>query len=342
MSLFKRATKDQIKLRLALTGPSGSGKSYSALAIASHLGSRVAVVDTEHSSANRYADLFDFETCQLTNFHPHNYIQAIKAAEGCGFDLLIIDSFSHAWQGRGGILEIVENSKSSFSAWKDVRPLERALIETILSSPMHIIVTMRTKTEWVMEEYTKKNGEKGTNPKKVGTSPIQSQGIDYEFDIVGEMNHQHVMTITKTRCSQLTNESFPNPGKEFASTLSVWLSSGAPALETAVANVPTTPPDSDNPNRELLKRIGQITGHNSKQIAAILEANFPGFSSNQLGSLEVKSVVDAMCVDAAVLCGMNQAQAQSTFSSWLGLQNQEISNSELARLWMSQIEVPAF
>ena len=111
MSLFKKANKEQIKLRLALTGPSGSGKTMSSLAIASHLGNRIALIDTEHSSANRYAELFDFDTCQLTNFHPHNYIQAIKTASSSGFDLLIIDSFSHAWQGKGGILEIVENSK---------------------------------------------------------------------------------------------------------------------------------------------------------------------------------------------------------------------------------------
>ena len=340
MSLFKKANKEQIKLRLALTGAAGSGKTFSALSIASYLGERVAIIDTEHSSANRYADLFDFETCQLTNFHPHNYIQAIKAASSSGFDLLIIDSFSHAWQGKGGILEIVENSKNTFTAWKDVRPLERALIETILSSPMHIIVTMRTKTEWVMEEYTKKNGEKGTNPKKVGTAPIQSQGVDYEFDIVGEMNHQHIMTITKTRCPQLTNESFPNPGKEFADTLKQWLSSGTPE-PTAVGDE-TNIQQAFNPNRELLKRIGNITGHNSKQIAAILEMNFPGIKSDKLSEQEVKTIVDAMCVDAAVKIGMDLAQAQTTFSSWLRLQNQELSNESLAELWTSEIEVPAF
>lgn len=340
MSLFKKANKEQIKLRLALTGAAGSGKTFSALSIASCLGERVAIIDTEHSSANRYADLFDFETCQLTNFHPHNYIQAIKAASSSGFDLLIIDSFSHAWQGKGGILEIVENSKNTFTAWKDVQRLERALIETILSSPMHIIVTMRTKTEWVMEEYTKKNGEKRTNPKKVGTAPIQSQGVDYEFDIVGEMNHQHIMTITKTRCPQLTNESFPNPGKEFADTLKQWLSSGTPE-PTAVGDE-TNIQQTFNSNRELLKRIGNITGHNSKQIAAILEMNFPGIKSDQLSEQEVKTIVDAMCVDAAVKRGMDLAQAQTTFSSWLRLQNQELSNESLAELWTSEMEVPVF
>ena len=146
------------------------------------------------------------------------------------------------------------------------------------------------------------------------------------------------MTITKTRCPQLTNESFPNPGKEFADTLKQWLSSGTPEPEpTVVANQLTTPPDSNNLNRELLKHIGNITGHSSKEIAAILEANFPGCSSSQLGEPEVKAIVDAMCVDAATKNGMNSTQAQTTFSDWLGQLHQEPGNEGLAQLWMSQI-----
>ncbi len=88
--MFKRATKSQIKLRLALIGISGGGKTYSALSIASHLGKSIALIDTEHGSASKYADLFNFDTCKLSSFHPQNYIDAINAAKG-SYDVLIIE-----------------------------------------------------------------------------------------------------------------------------------------------------------------------------------------------------------------------------------------------------------
>jgi hypothetical protein len=82
-------------------GISGGGKTYSALSIASHLGKSIAHIDTEHGSASKYADLFTFDTCELTSFHPQNYIDAINAASG-SYDVLIIDSLSHAWMGKDG------------------------------------------------------------------------------------------------------------------------------------------------------------------------------------------------------------------------------------------------
>ncbi len=148
--MFKKATKTQIKLRLALTGPSGSGKTFSSLALASHLGQRIAVIDTEHGSASRYADLFEFDVVELESFHPNRYVKAIVAAQQAGYDVVIIDSLSHAWMGKDGELELVDRARNSFAAWKDVRPLERALIDTMLSCKCHLIATMRSKTEWVV------------------------------------------------------------------------------------------------------------------------------------------------------------------------------------------------
>lgn len=95
--MFKKATKSQIKIRLALSGASGSGKTFSALAIAQHLGDNIALIDTEHGSASRYADRFTFDTCELNDHHPAKYIEAIKAAESASYEVIIIDSLSHAW-----------------------------------------------------------------------------------------------------------------------------------------------------------------------------------------------------------------------------------------------------
>lgn len=215
--MFKKATKSSIKIRLALSGASGSGKTYSALAIASHLGKSIAVIDTEHGSAARYADIFQFDTCELTNHHPSKYIEAIIAAEQAGYDVIIIDSLTHAWFAE------LELAGKGFDGWKNVRPLERKLIDTMLSSSAHLIATMRAKTEWILEEYTAKDGKTKSAPKKIGTAPVQASGIEYEFDIAGELNYEHILNISKSRCPQLNDRTFLNPGKEVAEILIEWI-----------------------------------------------------------------------------------------------------------------------
>ncbi len=232
MSLFSKATKTQSRLRLALIGPSGSGKTYSALEIAAHLGGSVAVIDTEHGSASKYADRFGFDTCQLSSFHPQQYINVIQAA--AGYDVLIIDSLSHAWMGKDGALEQVDRiakrlqSSSTFMAWRDVTPLHNALVEAMLACPNHLIVTMRSKTEYVIE-----TNEKGKAvPRKVGMAPIQRDGLEYEFDVCGEMNLSNELIITKSRCPALSGQMIAQPGEQMALTLKHWLAEGeAPVVQ---------------------------------------------------------------------------------------------------------------
>ncbi len=232
--MFKKATKETIKIRLAISGASGSGKTYSALSIASHLGKNIALIDTENFSSNRYADIFDFSVCGLENHHPAKYIEAIKSAEAAGFDVIIIDSLSHAWFAE------LDLAGGRFDGWKNVRPLERKLIDAMLSSKCHIIATMRSKTEWVMEQSENKSGKSSMSPKKIGTAPIQSSGIEYEFDITGELNLDHILTISKTRCSLLDGKTFLNPGRELVDILKGWMS-GSAIEEKVVFQVPQKP-----------------------------------------------------------------------------------------------------
>jgi hypothetical protein len=232
--MFKKATKETIKIRLAISGASGSGKTYSALSIASCLGKSVALIDTENFSSNRYADIFDFSVCSLDNHHPARYVEAIKAAEAAGFDVIIIDSLSHAWFAE------LDLAGGRFDGWKNVRPLERKLIDAMLSSRCHVIATMRSKTEWVMEQSENKSGKSSMSPRKIGTAPIQSSGIEYEFDVTGDMDYNHILSISKTRCSLLDGKTFLNPGRELADILKGWMMSGS-ALEETVFQTPQNP-----------------------------------------------------------------------------------------------------
>lgn len=232
---FHRATKSQAKLRMALMGPSGSGKTYTALSVAGALG-RIAVIDTEHGSASKYGDRFAFDVLELSDYHPQQYIDAIHAAGeaqadgSSAYDVLIVDSLSHAWSGAGGVLEIVDraakrsDSKNTFAAWRDATPLHNQLVEALLAAPLHLIVTMRSKTEYVLER-----DERGKmTPRKVGLAPVQREGMEYEFDVVAEMDMTNTLMVTKTRIPKLTGKVIPTPDGKLGETLKAWLLDGTP------------------------------------------------------------------------------------------------------------------
>lgn len=271
--MFEKATKTQSRLRLALCGPSGSGKTYSALNIAQHLGQTIAVIDTEHRSASKYAGIFDFDVCCLTDHHPAKYIEAIRAANQAEYEVVIIDSLSHAWFSE------LELAGKGFDGWKNVRPLERALVDAMLSSRAHLIATMRTKTEWVLEEYTNKQGKTSLAPKKVGTAPIQASGIEFEFDLAGELNLEHMLTISKSRCPQLSNKTFLNPGEELANILLSWLTDGAPI------------PESDQEKCDRVKAAREAVGLDTESVKTLLSTQFNRTSPKQLSSEQVDELI---------------------------------------------------
>lgn len=222
--MFKKAERKQAKLRLALAGPSGSGKTYSALLLAMGLGGRIAVIDTEHGSASLYADMVDFDAMELhAPYSPERYIEAIVAAEQAGYDTLIIDSYSHEWTGSGGCLEqneTVAHQKfrgNTWAAWNETTPRHRKLTDKILTSSMHIICTMRSKTETVQGE--------GKKILKLGMKSEQRDGTDYEFTVVLDLTHDgHTATASKDR-----TKLFDQPELISAETgrrLLAWLNSG--------------------------------------------------------------------------------------------------------------------
>ncbi|MEO0479619.1 MAG: ATP-binding protein [Planctomycetota bacterium] len=230
MSLtFKKATKEDSRLRMCLTGPSGSGKTMTALKIATGLGGRVAVIDTERGSASKYADLFEFDVLELESFSPETYIEAIRAAQEQGYDVVVIDSLSHEWTGKGGALEINDQvaakskSKNRFNAWGEVTPRHRAMVDAITNSSCHVLATLRTKTQYVVE--TNERGKQ--EPRRVGLAPVQRQGIEYEFDVMALMDLDNTMVIEKTRCPDLIGAVIERPGQEVADILKRWLV-GAP------------------------------------------------------------------------------------------------------------------
>lgn len=230
---FTRATKEQSRLRLALSGPSGSGKTYTALTLAMVLASahrgRTALIDSEHGSARKYADLFDFDHLDMASFHPDTYTAAIQEAGQAGYPVLVVDSITHEWTGPSGILDLHDRAASkrggnSFAAWADVTPLHHRFIEAILSSPCHVIATLRTKMA-----YSQELDERGKQVvRKLGLKPIQRDETEYEFDVWADLDQDNTLVVAKSRLTELHGAVIRKPGRELGEQLIEWLGRGAP------------------------------------------------------------------------------------------------------------------
>ena len=223
---FEKATKEKAKLRLALFGPSGSGKTYTGLRMASGLGGKIALIDTERGSASKYADRFSFDVLELVKQDIDTYVQAIEAAQAAGYDVLIIDSLTHAWQE---LLEEIDKLAATkfrgnkWSAWSEGTPKQRQLVDAILNFDGHVIATMRTKTEWLVE--TSSDGK--MKPLRVGLAPQQGKGIEYEFDLLMELTPDHVASVLKDRTGKYQDKIIDKPGEKLGAELADWLSEGA-------------------------------------------------------------------------------------------------------------------
>ena len=227
MSIFRKAERRKAKLRLAITGPAGSGKTYGALQIAQGLGGRIAMIDTENGSGDLYSSICEYDIMNINApFDPRKYIQAIHDAENEGYDVLIIDSLSHCWISEGGLLDMKEQlatsgKYNSFSAWSKVTPIQNKLIEAMLTSKCHIIATMRSRTDYVQCV----NDKGRTEIRKVGLAPVQRDGMDYEFSVVFDLNNEHTVNVSKDRTSIFDGKNF-TLSSETGATLLDWLNSG--------------------------------------------------------------------------------------------------------------------
>lgn len=172
-----------------------------------------------------YADRFAFDHFAPQRFDPRELCSLLARAAEARYGCVIIDSLSHYWMGPGGALEIVDNAAvkgNNMPGWKEYNQHERKLVNAMLGYPGHLIVTMRVKTAYVIEP-----DERGKNvPRKVGLKPDQRDGMDYEFGLIGELDREHTMTITKSTCPALVDQVIRHPGADIAATLKTWISGG--------------------------------------------------------------------------------------------------------------------
>ena len=209
---FRRASTRRTRIKAALCGPSKSGKTYGAIYLADCFlkrladagypagNGRIAVIDSENGRSEYYGipeggspgpGQFDFDIYDLYQVKPESYVDAFNEAARGGYGLIIVDSITHEWAGKGGLLDakaqlVTSGGKNSFTAFDTITPRHNEFIEAIVRYPGHLIATIRAKTDYAMES----NGGK-TTVTKLGLGPVQRDGIEYEFDIFGMVSPDH-------------------------------------------------------------------------------------------------------------------------------------------------------
>lgn len=233
------AAREMAYIKILISSPAGGGKTMGALLMAYGLTgdwSKILIIDTENKSGSLYVGaevdgvkIGKYKTIQLAApYAVERYFRAIEMAEKAGMQCLIIDSLSHAWTAEGGLLDLhtkltaASRSGNSYTAWKDVTPLHARLIEKIMSCKMHVIISARSKTEYVLTQ-----GEKGgMAPKKVGMGIVFRDGIEYEVSIAFEVDQaSHVAQVTKDRTTIFKDTPFFKITPESGQTIVEWLNS---------------------------------------------------------------------------------------------------------------------
>lgn len=266
--MLRKATRKKAKIRLGLSAVSGGGKTYSALLVAKGIcgdWSKVAIIDSENSSADLYAHLGDYNVLPLTApFTPERYIDAIKTCEKAGMEVIIVDSITHEWDGKGGCLEIVESLGGKYQDWAKVTPRHQAFIDSITQSLCHVITTVRRKQDY---EMTKDNTGK-VKVEKSGLREVTREGFEYELTINLELDIRHHATASKDRTGLFMGKPAFTPDEKTGELIAKWCEQGEDAFDVL------------RPGSEWYERVHQCS--TQKQLVELYNKNKGDVDSNPL------------------------------------------------------------
>ena len=305
---IRKAERKKAKLKLGVTGPSGSGKTYSSLLLAYGITgdwSKITLIDTENGSGELYANhgpIGEYNYLRLdAPFSPTRYNQAIDAAVKAGTEVLIIDSISHEWDGKGGCLDIHTELGGKFENWKKVTPMHQSFINAILQSPCHVVVTMRKKQDYDMT----KGSDGKTKIQKVGLKEVQRDGFEYELTINFDIEINHYASASKDR----TGVFMPKPtfkiDADTGRELLAWAESGATPKPVEIPKPMMTPTMNTKMSDNVDPPINPVFSHQ----ATVGSEPSKKYSHQSWSQLQPNTAMQKTCGD-----NLNQSTEKTTTS----------------------------
>ena len=304
---LKKAQRKSAKLKLGMSSPSGGGKTLGSLLIAfglmkesypkltdKELWNKIAIIDTENGSGELYVGkeisnmvIGEYNAITLSApFTAEKYIQALDVCLEAKVEVVIIDSTTHLWSGTGGLLQqqgdIAKRTGNSWSAWRDVTPMHNSFVEKMLQSNVHVIATMRSKTEYVQEKDN--NGK--TIVRKVGMNPIQKDGMEFEFTSFFEIDAEHNAFGSKDRTSLFDQKYFvitPSVGIE----LMRWLEGGTNNPDQVIAVSKASPEEAKSKlAEEIIEKCKLLGGSTNKELMALIKEYEPSGNPRKIKDVE--------------------------------------------------------
>ncbi|MEU4231171.1 AAA family ATPase [Nonomuraea sp. NPDC026600] len=258
---FEAPVRVALKSRVVIQGPSGSGLTWTSLRMAQGMGGTVGVVDTNRGSAALYAEHFDFVHLPMNSGKPNLLIEALAVAAEQRIHTLVVDSGTAFWSGRGGLMSQVDHltlnkyNGNNNKAWGETRELEQNLFDALLSFPGHLIVTLRTRADYQLQDL----GEGRMGVVKYGTKPEQRDNFDADFHFTLSLDMAHAGTVTKSRVLDIpVGAAIEEPGEDLGKLVASWLGSGAEMPDALdIRDQALDPAMTDDDLRELHRLAGK-------------------------------------------------------------------------------------
>lgn len=294
--VVKKAKREKIFTKIALMAPSGGGKTYSSLRLATGMAeeikketnkdAKILMINTEQSRGQYYANEFDYDIIDMEAPHnPERYVEAINFAVEQGYDILIIDSSSHEWEGEGGCLDLHKQAGGTYQSWGKVTPRHDRFIQAIADSPIHIIATMRGKDQYEMS----KDDRGKASVTKLGVGAKQRDGFEYEFTVTFLLDQKtNIAEQQKDNTHIFSGKSGVILSEEYGRKIIQWANSGEGYTPRVRNTEPTVDPAEELKaiKSEIIAIGKQKGGGSNEKLTELLKSFVPSGNPNAIRDIE--------------------------------------------------------
>jgi hypothetical protein len=293
---IQQAKRELIWTKIALIAPSGGGKTYSALRIATGMleelkklgqakNGKILMGNTEHARGRYYANEFKYDIVDLeAPYLPEMFTEFIEYSVSEDYPILILDSTSPEWEGKMGCLELHQQAGGTYQSWAKVTPRHDKFIGAVADSPIHTIATMRGKDQYEMEK-----GDSGkASVKKLGVGAQQRQNFEYEFTLSFLIDQKTSMAVAQKDNTHLfEHEGEVLLNEKHGIQLIQWANSGE-GFTPSLRNVKVESPESNlkETQQKVVAKCSELGGSKNESLMVILKEYDPSGNPNKIKDID--------------------------------------------------------